>query len=74
MKKFPGSLLSVRLLYVRSSTSSMGKVPKPRGRVLSLFILEAQRKENVRQTGPPKRDTRHLSGRFSMVVIGKAAP
>lgn len=40
MKKFPGKLLSFRLLYVKSKTSNTGKAPKPRGRELSLFILQ----------------------------------
>lgn len=39
MKKFPGKFFSLRLLYVRSSTSRTGNAPKPRGSTSNRFIL-----------------------------------
>jgi len=39
-KKFPGSDLSLRLLYVKSNTSNTGKAPNPLGNTVNLFILK----------------------------------
>lgn len=38
MKKLPGRRVSSKLLYDKSSTSSTGKAPNPRGRLLRRFI------------------------------------
>lgn len=42
MKKFPGKLVSLKLLYVKSNTSRTAKAPKPRGNESKRFILEKQ--------------------------------
>lgn len=38
MKKFPGNVVSFKLLYDKSSTSSTGNAPNPRGNELKRFI------------------------------------
>lgn len=38
MKKFPGSVCSLKLLYDKSSTSNTGNAPKPRGSVFKRLI------------------------------------
>lgn len=38
MKKFPGSIFSFKLLYDKSSTSSTGNAPNPRGSVFSRLM------------------------------------
>lgn len=37
MKKFPGSVFSLKLLYERSNTSNTGKAPNPLGKTLNLL-------------------------------------
>ena len=44
-EKFPGSDLSLRLLYVKSNISSPEAVPKPLGRELSRFTLNNAKQE-----------------------------
>lgn len=39
IKKFPGKLDSLKLLYVKSKTSSTAKAPKPLGNESKRFIL-----------------------------------
>lgn len=40
MKKFPGKLDSLKLLYVKSNTSRTANAPKPRGNESKRFILQ----------------------------------
>lgn len=38
MKKFPGKVFSLRLLYVRSKISKAGNAPKPLGKEFNLLM------------------------------------
>lgn len=38
MKKLPGSVFSLKLLYVRSRTSRTGNAPNPRGKLYRRFM------------------------------------
>lgn len=67
MKKFAGSDLSDKLLYVKSSTSNAGKAPKPRGKVFNRFILSSR---GGRESEKVSGQNLHVSQVVSMKRVG----